>query len=359
MLVRSLCLHNTGFDFEIVISHDDRAEDGSREAFRRLSEEFSNVVVVESTNDDAIHYIENVLDHYDRRSIFTDEIRAGLRSNFQKYKSGELFPRNGSILWLTPGRLYNKAVEASKGDIIVVTAGDFMYMMPLRELEGYVARSQSRDGHYYGKPNAVWAKVSNQELSWLSNHVREHTGGDSVELFRDYTRIPHRLEDLYVADLARGELISFVEQDSLSRLRKHALEMISGGRQHIRAFHGFHVMTRKTYDVIGGFTEEFYGRALAEDKMSMLGSKISGNVYMPPDFSVAWCGQYEIVPTMGQGYKPGWELEVSKIDPFWGKHPIPGRDSPTYLHNGILDESGMIKVVTANFDQWSPPLRFQ
>jgi hypothetical protein len=315
-------------------------------------------VVVESTNDDAIRYIGNVLDHYDRRSIFTDEIRAGLRSNFQKYKSGELFPDNGSILWMTPGRLYNKAVEASRGDVIVVTAGDFLYMMSLRELEDYV-RSQLRDGHYYGKPNAIWAKVSNQELSWLSNHVREHAGGDSMELFRDYTRIPHRLGDLYVADLIRGELIGFVEQDSLSRLRRHALEMIASGRQHIRAFHGFHVMTRKTYDAIGGFTEEFYGRALAEDKMSTLGSRVSGNACMPPEFSVAWCGQYEIEPTMGQGYKPGWELEISKIDPFWGKHPAPGRYNPMYLHAGIVDDSRMIEVVTTSFDKRSQPLRFQ
>ena len=357
ILVRSLCLHNEGTDFEVVIGHDNRVEDGSGEAFAKLSREFPNVKVVTVTPDDTVRYLENVINYYETNSIFTAEIRNGLRNNFQKYRDRGFFNGKGPVLWLTPGRLYNKAVGAARGDVIIVTAGDFLYLFPLAELESYV-RSNIHDGHFYAKPNAVWARASNQDRTWLENHLRSNTSGDSVELFRDYTRQPHLLSDLYIPDFKRKELICFTDHQCLPRLSRNAIESIEDGKQHLRAFHGFHVMTRKTFDAVGGFTEEFYGRALAEDKMTRLGGKYSSNLYMPPQFSVAWCGQYEIDPTRGPGYASDWQVQLAKIDPYFGKHPLPGMDNPIYLHDGLLNNSQMSELSSITFSQLAPPERF-
>lgn len=357
ILVRSLCLHNEGTNFEVVIGHDDRVDDGSGEAFAGLSREFPNVKVATVTSDDTVRYLERVIRHYETNSLFTPGFRMGLWENFQKYKDLGFFDRKGAMLWLTPGRLYNKAVESAMGDVIVVTAGDFLYLFSLGELEGYV-RSRARDGHFYAKPNAVWARASNQDRTWLENHVKTNVSGDSVEIFRDYTRQPHALQDLCIPDFKRRELICLADRQCLPRLSRCAVESIEDGRQHLRAFHGFHVMTRKTFNAVGGFTEEFFGRALAEDKMTSLGGRYSSDICMPPQFSVAWCGQYEIEQTRGQGYARDWQVQLAKIDPYFGKHPLPGMDLPVYMHDGILTNSQMSELAAVTFNKFAPPVRF-
>jgi hypothetical protein len=39
---------------------------------------------------------------------------------------------------MSSGLLYNLAVEASSGDTLIITPGDFLYLFSLKELEEYV-----------------------------------------------------------------------------------------------------------------------------------------------------------------------------------------------------------------------------
>lgn len=365
MFVRALQKHNEGYDFEVVITHDNRVEDGTTETLIQLQTEFDNIKVVTHTNDHTIDYLSRLINHYEKNELFHPQIRIGMKENLELYKKGKLFNPESIFLWLSSGILYNKAVAASEGNIIVVTPGDFFYMFSLQELEVYINANHNR-GDFYASPNAIWARLTNQDCFWLQQHVSEvHKGigfregfrWDSIELFRDYLRASSNLGYYYIPDFKRNLLMGLMDESCMSNLREYCIDaMHEPGVQSMPGFHGFHAMTRQTYDHIGGFTEEWYGRAFADDKMTTLGNTQHGPRSLPSQFSVAWCGQHEVLPGLGQGYEPGWQDRVTNL-PWARRHPVPPFGQPKYLHDGYIDASRMAQMVNTAFNRAGRPVR--
>lgn len=352
-------------DFEIVLTHDDRVDDGSPEHFAELQEEFPRLKIVHHTQEQTVHYLRACIHHYRKRKAFRPQFLDALEENVDLFEQDKLFDPRRSFLWLSSGILYNKAVGASSGDNIIVTPGDFVYLFSVETLNTYMNRNK-KNGHFYAKPNAVWARVTNLPEEWLRQHVDDvHQGRivkegyrwDSNELFRDYCRQPMKLEDMWIPDFRNNVLINLDQVDK-GALRRYCNEsMKHGGLQKIPGFHGFHAMTRQTFNEIGGFTEEWYGRAFPDDKMTFNGARFEPGHALPDEFCVAWCGQAEVLPYHGPGYKKDWKEKIEFDDPWFHWHPVPGIARPTYLHKGIMENSHIAALVPQTFDRNAPPIR--
>lgn len=366
-----LHIQNPGVDFEICLVHDDRVNDGSVDYLGGVQQKYPNLRIIRSTHDDHVEYLEKLFQYYDKANVFSPSLRSDLRRNVSRLREKTFPGLDRCFVWLTSGVLYNKAVAMSRGDVLVISPADFVYLFGLAELERFV-RTDSRDGCFYGKPNAVFARVTNQDTGWLRNHLQNVHNGigyregyrwDSTSIFRDYMKCPPNLSELYVPDFRNNILIRLADPNSLPYLKRFSEESISlGGVQFLRGFHGFHIMTRKSYDEIGGFTEEFFGRAFADDKMSVCGRRFYPGGALPGGFSIAWCEQYEVLPYHGEGYTSGWQDRMLEVDAYFGKHPIPAMVSSVspgviYLEEGIMPSGKFHQVCSATFDRNSLPVR--
>jgi len=368
MFVRALNHHNKE-EFEIVVAHDDRVDDGSAEHLETLRNEFENLKVVTRTEADATKYLDACLAHYEDNPHFNRSVLDRLKDNLVQHKKGNFLPEN-RFLWLSSGALYNMAVEASSGDNLIVTPGDFFYMFSLEQVEAHI-KEASVDGLYYGKPNAIWARLTNMDKSWLTDHtayIHKNGGGsagrwDSQECLRDYLRFSQNLEDYVIPDFKNNRLLSLTEDVSV--FEHFAKDSATPDfKNNTPAFHGFHVMTRKSFEEIGGFSEEWYGRAWADDKMTSLGLKhttdyqFKSSFDMCGHFYVCWCGQHETALAQGPGYGLGWEERLQEIDPRSDKHPIPSLNCHEQLHYNLESETYMTLMTHKAFERLKPPVRF-
>ena len=365
IFVRAIHQHNPDVDFEIVLVHDDRVNDGSAEHFAALAVEFPRLKLITHTHEDTVDYLTKLVSYYDTKNILTKDIREAFKLNIVKFSKHELFNHQKAFLWLTSGVLYHKAVMASKGDTLIITPADFIYLFRLKDLQTIV-ETKKRDGHFYGKPNAIWARLSNDDPAWLKTYVNDLHNGvgtregyrwDTKELFRDYLKNPQTPENLSLCDVYRNRVIPLSEFGDFKQVYEFNNNSFRiGGVQAIPSFHGFHVMTRKTYDAIGGFTEEWYGRAFADDKMTRLGRQFGGGS-LPYDISVAWCGQSEIVNSTPRPLPENWQETLRQVDPLCDEHPMSNRDMPKYLHEGVFSNNDVSAVVVKHFSQGTPPVR--
>jgi len=125
-----------------------------------------------------------------------------------------------------------------------------------------------------------------------------------------------------------------------------------------RIFHGYHMMSRKFWEDIGGFTEEFYGRAFADDKMGALGEH--QNVLhcyrsSPPWMTIAWTGDHKVEASYLDDHVPNWKQILLKKDPKAFSHPE--GHSHYHLHRGFPDEKYASKIQEL-FNRTTPPVRF-
>jgi hypothetical protein len=366
--VRILHRNNPDFDFEVVVTLDDRMQDGARQHLECLAGEFPNLKIVIHDEEDTLNYFEACIEYYEKQNIFRPNIRQTFRDNLDKYKAGELVDRARGWLWQSSGILYNKAVQASSGDVIIVTPGDFVYLFPLQALYNHV---RARGAHFYASLPALWARVANLDEEWMYQHLRDiqdgknHRSGwrwDTVEVFRDYLRFQPSAKGVYVPDLQSGTLIHFDDDTCMPKLEEFC-NRTSSKRLHQfnPSFHGFHVMTRHTYDVIGGFTEEWFHRAFPDDKMTYQGNRLCGH-NLPPKFCVAWCGQHEFLPLHAAGYqavygdKDAWHQKGMEVDPFFETHPPPPLGRKVYLNNGIHNKY-MSDLVNSSLSKSTSPIR--
>lgn len=341
---------NRDIDFEICLAHDNRCDDGSSEYFKALQQKYNNLKIIENTHEDTVNYLKRLVQYYKNNNKFDSNFIYILEKNLYLFENKEFFDHNKSFLWLSSGMLYNKAVSISSGDTLIITPADFLYFFRLNDIQSYVNKN-SNNGHFYAKPNTIFARVSNQPKDWLIEHVHAVNAGsyhndrfrfDSAEVFLDYLRYPTVSDDLYLADFRNDNLYNITDIDSIYRFNTESVQL--GGVESIRQFHGFHIISKKTFDTIGGFTEEFYGRAYADDTMTHNGNKYSPKI-IPDSLSVAWIRQGEL--------RTNRESVVSvleKIDPWHATHPIPP-DSPKYLHGDYINNTDLAAIVNTNFDK--------
>lgn len=367
IFVEGLHCHNPDIEFEIIITHDDRVEDGSAEFLQELSKKYQNVKVLYHSPEETIAYFETALNYYDRRKFFTKEIRKGFRQNFEAYKEGTLVDPTKGFLWQSSGILYNKAVQASSGDILIVTPGDFFYLFSLSKLQKHVYDKQ-QNGYYYASLPALKAQITNKPL-WYIKEKLEQIRSQEIEYHkahfnRDYLRCPPSLDKMYLPDPFTGSITSLDNSAFIRSSMNLARTAFSDENpwpnpvmRRNPQYHGFHAMTRKTYKAIGGFTEEWVHRAYADDKMTYHGKRI-GPGQLPPQFSVSVDRPFEIVPCGDPLYPSDWYSLVKGIDPLFDRHPIPSGEKRTYLYDKIVKTKEMTQMVLRDMPVINRPIRF-
>ena len=366
VFVRTLVAMNPNFDFEVIVTHDDRVNDGSSEHFAKLAQEIPQLKIVTHSEQDTVDYFRGCIDHYESSNLFNPSLRQLFRDNLDRYIAGEFVDRDKTFLWQSSGPLYNKAVAASSGDVLLVTPGDFIYLFSLEEIYNFVKQHQ-RNNFFYASPPAIWARITNLDPEWLDAHIasvydgtfyREGWRWDSLEIFRDYLQYPPKGADLVVPYMKENTKISLNSPDSFPQLAQFCEDSLKHNmHQVISGFHGFHIMTRQTFDLIGGFTEEWFHRAFADDKMTALGVRSRFACGLPIKFSVAWCGQGEISSCQGPCYKEGWQDKLKEIDPWCDTHPLPSSVNPRYLFSDTIPNHYAVDLTNRNFNVLAPPVR--
>lgn len=348
--VECIIEQNKNVDFEIVLTHDNRVNDGARELYTELGATYPQFRCIEHSLQDTIDWLDWLMEEYEWRQRWDGNFRQWLNIQVKKYKRGELVNPTKEFLWISSGILYNKAIMEAKGDLLLVTPADFLLLFGLKDLEGY-CRPLIQDGYLYTKPNAIWARISNSPKNWLEEEINRVCDNENLErlterwrgenIFRDYLRYPTKPKDLYLADFRNRNMISMTDPDFLLKAEVYCKQCFENmNDQKIGPpFHGVHVMTKKSWEKIGGFTEEYYGRAFADDKMTRKGI-LHGTSFpgveqaLPSRFSIAWVGQGEYLPSRLSYYEGVNTLDLlSKVDPYWEDHPIPGMSGTVYLHD--------------------------
>jgi hypothetical protein len=315
--IEALAFHNQNLDFEIVLVHDNRVEDGSKEFFAELAKQYKQLRVIEQTKEDVVDWFTQLISWYKRNRIFPKELQEVLVRNLAAYIDGTLLKTNEEILWVPSGRMYNTAIAAARGDILIVSPADYIINFKLRVLEAAVEEYQ-RDGILYWKPHSYLLSIDNRPLA----QIRE-TGART----RDYLLQPTFLDSLYIGKHSDNNMFCVGSKTYCEEIREFTRDPTIG---RLRFTHGLHVMTRKAYDEIGGFTEDFYGRAWSDDKMSQMGWKVCpwGQASQP-----SWLSY--IVTQNSVLYGIPLDEELDKVDPWHRLHPLsPYRQKLVYLSQG-------------------------
>lgn len=371
-LVRFLNTHNDPSSFEVSLVLDDRTDDGSPDVVKKLADQYPNFKYVTHTKADTEAYLDACVAHYERNNIFTKSLVDGIKDNIVKFKQGTLFDPTRTFLWISSGVLYNRAVGMSTGDVLYITPVDFLPLFPLNALRKFYAKETPASSvlphpeQIYIKPNAIFARVTNMDPIWLESEVKKIHGDpnkarpnyrwDSVEPLIDYFRYPSELGDFNLPDFQNNRLINLTDKQFYVKVKTFCENSMVHGVQVTPNFHGVHIMHRKLFRKIGGFSEEFYGRAFADDKMTHLGMSHGFQICAPAEISFAWLYNGELAPSRGPGYPSGWQEELKKKDKYWGKHPVQPFN-PVYLHEPYANNSTMNLFVNGAMNRHTKPVR--
>jgi hypothetical protein len=320
--IQALVRYNPGVDFEICVAHDDRVDDGSGETIQILQEQYPQLKVVRNSKADSVEYLRTLLHYYDCHNNFPVDFREQLWSNLMAYRWGDLCKPEESYLWIALGYLFNKAASIATGDILMFAPADYIWPIDLVALEQYVIQNRDRNGLFYGKFGGCYSSISNEPPELLKNVRLERT--------RNYLYYPCRLEDHYLYE--EGEVYQ-LGTDEYPQQFINICKGLKGTDLFADMHHGTHIMTRKVWEVVGGFTEEFYGRAWPDDKMNAHAMKVfwTDASTMPIEFSFSFIGMAEWQTSL-DGTQPE---DMPVTDLWFGKHPIQGRNYyQTYLHHG-------------------------
>lgn len=366
-LVEFLWKHNQDAHIEVCIALDNRVEDGSKEELDKLRKEYPTIFkYIEVTHEDTVDYLRKLIQYYRNTGKFKGLAASGdfvdqLETNLNAFEKKELFDHNSTFLWMSSGWLYNKAVSISTGDVVVVGPADFL---PLYRAHDIKCLAKDSPSNFYSKPHAVFARITNLPETWLREHLHEvhhgkyHRPGyrwDSEHVFLDYMQYPSKLEEYWLPDFKHNKLINCASPRFIPEAHEFSKAAHSDpGIQSLKNFHGTHIMSRSCFDAIGGFTEEFYGRAFADDKMTTKGKQFF--VEAPDHISFAWIYPGEVLPDRGPGYEDNWRDKLKEIDPWWETHPIPP-STPHYLHNSIEVNGHFNNLVGKFFNVNDPPVR--
>jgi hypothetical protein len=339
--VETLNQHNQGVNFEICLVHDNRVDDGSAESFKDLQDEFGNLKVIENTWEDTLEWLNRLLDHYESLRIFPDEFRKTLKENLESLRNGTFLDPLNDLFWCSTGPLFNKAASIATGDILIFAPSDFIYSFNMQELEQYVI-SNRIDGIFYGKMNGLRDPISNEAPKLLNEAVNGPYIPDG-NLTRRYINYPSSLKDIYLLDWNNKDIISLSDPTYPTKMIDICRSVEKDSARYAKMHHGTHVITRKTFEIVGGFTEEFYGRAWAEDKMNSLAMRVFWKdcSTLPIQFSFNWVSSSEWTPGLGKEDPEVYPPEfLTNNDPWVFKHPISGRNHflKKYWHTGYKNK---------------------
>lgn len=299
--------HNNPEDFEVCYTWDSRLEDGSREVLEELKTRYLNFKVTEFGKQDATNYFDSCLSYYDSRNIFPSSFRSNLRETLELYKGGEYPEVSNSFLWVSLGPLYNRAIQISSGDILVVAPVDMIHLFTVKDIYSEVITNKEycKTGRFYKKPNALFTRITNLPKEVIEFRMAQVQQGqvasyrwDHPDLFLSLFHTPSDLKDVYLPHFAGNRSTSLDDPNFPNEARSYCKDVINlrpTETQWLQQFHGFHIMSKKFYDKVGGFTEEYYYRALPDDKMTYHGRAFN-SCEMPAHMSTGWVGHFAYEP---------------------------------------------------------------
>jgi hypothetical protein len=335
--VESLVFHNPNINFEICIAHDDRVNDGSNEAIQSLQSQYPQLKVVRNTVRDSEDYLEKLLQYYETHKNFNFDFRYHLRDNLNEYKQGTLCNPQETYLWIALGYLFNKAASIATGDILMFAPADYIWPISLVELEEYVINNR-RDGFFYGKFGGSYLPISNEPVELLQQMIQGPP--PTSKMSRNYLRYPSKLTDHYLLDFDNRSLYQ-LGTDEYQEQFVNVCRQTKNTDAYADMHHGTHIMTRRTWETIGGFTEEFYGRAWPDDKMNAHAMKNfwTDASTIPTGFSFSFIPMAKWQTGLDKRHPDNYSgEELQQVDPCIGKHPIQGRKYyQTYLHHGYYN----------------------
>ena len=107
-------------EVEIVVANDE-AYAPTTEVLNRLSLEFPNLKYFSRTKEQRIKFLKNTIKFYEREKIFTPEETLSMEVRVRQYEGREL-----DSIWFPPGKLFNKAVKMSCGDVLLFVPSDYI-----------------------------------------------------------------------------------------------------------------------------------------------------------------------------------------------------------------------------------------
>lgn len=338
--VEALVQHNPDVEFEICATLDNRVNDGSPEVFAALARKHPQFRYVEVTEDDVLHYLSRLVKWYATNGIFPQPFREHLLDRFHEFDAHGLPSSNEDYLWLALGFFYNQAIDMARGDILVVIPSDYIWTASLRMLESYVINYR-QDGIFYGKLDGLRCPVSNEPKAVLEHAVNHMALPHPDGICRQYLRCPSALEDHYLVDFWNKKVTSLAEPNYRDVFIDLCRQLQSDGTWYNKMHHGTHVMTRKMMDVIGGFTEEFYGRAWPDDKMNAHAMRLFWKdcSSLPLEFAFHWISKVRWGAGLsGTDPEKISQHEILSRDKYAFSHPIQGRTyAQRFLHDGFSD----------------------
>ena len=127
---------------EFSVVEDEAGSDLMAKSFEEIRTLTKNLKVFANTKEDRIAYFERCLGFYSREQVFPPRLIRHLRHRLERYALGEI-PR----IWFPPGRLYNRAVAESSGDVILNVPLDLLIHFDLSRIYEAFKEALSKREH--------------------------------------------------------------------------------------------------------------------------------------------------------------------------------------------------------------------
>jgi hypothetical protein len=264
-------------DLEIIIVNDE-AWGPTEEILIKLEEEFKQLQHINFPKKDRIKFLRGVVDFYDGTRIFPAKYIPGMRTQIDKYESGEI-----ERLWYPAGGKFNMAANKAKGDTIIFCPSDYLVICDVTLL-------------------------SQRLLSFTDEFKEMHFD------WYDFTSLdpyPDYLAELKEGDIRRKSIQWFYQA-------------LKDGVSMVHMQHGARILTSNLYPLTKGFDDRWFIRALTEDLFNL-----SAQIYAPGKHRIMDYPLTDTYPFMGpvRNYKP---------------HPIvylsPDYDGNPETHNAFKED---------------------
>lgn len=359
-MVRHLHEHNNAADFEICVFHDDREQDGSADRLTVLKSEFSNIKSVSHDKTVTIAWVRSILST--REGTWDADVLTELNNNLDKYEAGTLLDSTKELLVLDETARYQAAVDLATVDTpLLFLPQGCLLGCSVSDLEQYVTDNLQQGGHFYSRLNEVYMQATNlgldsitkaqKELEGLgTTYLSSHAGlldDEDYELRRDYCHWTTDLSKYFLVDPEGRSPVAFNDTDFLSKVGTICNEIVTSGKLPFEwASNKNHLMSRATYNTLGGFYQSVYEVSGSDWKMEE-----DARPYfvqeLPAQFVLINMSPHKVYDLSIED-----AIKVSlAIDPSAYSHPLPGvskyrnlskdRSKEYYIYTAVKQDLGI------------------
>lgn len=115
-------------NIEFSVVEDEAGSDLMASCFETIKTMTKRLKVIQVSKEERLAHFERCIGFYEREEIFPPERIEEFRRRVEFYGSGQI-----QRIWFHPSWLYDRAVEASEGDVVLVTPLDLLVTFSLSE----------------------------------------------------------------------------------------------------------------------------------------------------------------------------------------------------------------------------------